>query len=102
MVTPDRVAFLGDSLIPVSLMNGFQFHCLGDIQGEMETLDWLERSNFSRNLLSHGGIDPDLATTVARNRELLSRIAGVSVQQQAGPGRPGRRHHEIFRCLKAP
>lgn len=77
MVTPDRVAFLGDSLIPMSLMNGFQFHYLGDIQGELETLDWLERSNFSCNLMSHGGIDPDLATTVARNRDLLSRITGV-------------------------
>ncbi len=74
IVTPDGVAFLGDSLIDPSIMKQFRFHYLADVRRELETLDFLENANFNYAILSHGGLVGDLAVTVTRNRELFQRI----------------------------
>lgn len=74
IVTPDRVAFLGDSLIDLSIMKQFRFHYLADLQKELETLDFLESANIDYAILSHGGLVGDLAGTVTGNRELFQRI----------------------------
>ncbi|HHW41811.1 MAG TPA: MBL fold metallo-hydrolase [Syntrophomonadaceae bacterium] len=85
IVTPDGIAFLGDSLIAPEIMKKFQFHYLADVGSHLETLDFLQESGFERAVLSHGGPLQNFMETVNRNRELFCKIINLILDMLRTP-----------------
>lgn len=75
VVTPDEVAFIGDSLIAPKILNNVNFLYLVDVDNQMQTLRNLENINTSGVFLSHGGLVRDAAFVIEQNRSLLEQLA---------------------------
>ncbi|HEX3011767.1 MAG TPA: MBL fold metallo-hydrolase, partial [Syntrophomonadaceae bacterium] len=61
ILTPDGVAFIGDSLIAPKILNNYGFLYIADVGKQLETLNYLGTADFSQVFLTHGGIIKDLA-----------------------------------------
>lgn len=95
IVTPDGIAFLGDTLIAPKIMERFQFHYLADVSSHFKTLDFLDNAAFDRVILAHGGPLRNLKDTVARNRELFCKIIDLMLDMLRTP----RSREEILTLL---
>lgn len=74
IVTPDGVAFLGDSLLADDILNHIPFPYLTDAAGHFATLDFLESADFPYTVLTHGGRVLDLKRLARRNREVSKTV----------------------------
>lgn len=74
VVTPDGVAFLGDSLLAGSTIEEYPLLCLADAGSQLETFDILEKTDFACAVLSHTGPVPDLIAAIEQNRRLFHEI----------------------------
>lgn len=74
IVTPDGVAFLGDSLLPDDILNHIPFPYLADATGHFITLDFLENADFPHTVLTHGGRVIGLKRLAERNREVCRAV----------------------------
>ncbi|MEN6461010.1 MAG: MBL fold metallo-hydrolase [Syntrophomonas sp.] len=85
IVTPDGVAFIGDSLISPKILNSYNFLYMADIENQLHTLDYLETVHFPTVLLSHGALIKDLPTVIHQNRLLLNQIMDFILKTLAVP-----------------
>jgi glyoxylase-like metal-dependent hydrolase (beta-lactamase superfamily II) len=85
IVTPDGVAFIGDSLISPKILNSYSFLYMADVGNQLETLDYLETTDLSRVFLSHGAIIKDQASVIQQNRLLLERLLSFILNLLAEP-----------------
>ncbi|CEO87454.1 MBL fold metallo-hydrolase [Syntrophaceticus schinkii] len=74
IVTPDGVTFLGDSLLADDILNRIPFPYLADANGHFTTLDFLQNTNFSYAVLTHGGQVIDVQRLAERNREVCRAV----------------------------
>ncbi len=75
LVTPDGVAFLGDSLMHEQMLREYPFLYMVDITRQLETLDFIRMQNWPLVLLTHGGLVNDLNGCVEKNRTRIMQIA---------------------------
>lgn len=75
VITPDGVAFAGDSLINPAILDDFSFLYLADIEAQLKTLELLAENPPDLVFLTHGGIIGDLPNAIKVNLDLLNRIA---------------------------
>ena len=74
IVTPDGVAFLGDSLLEDDYLESVPFPYLVDAAGYFTTLVFLQNTNFPYAILTHGGQVIDVQRLAGRNREVSRAV----------------------------
>lgn len=74
VVTPDGVAFVGDSLIDPNILKNFNFLYIGNVEDQFQTLDNLKQ-NAKTVFLTHGGIVQNVEYAIKQNEDLLKHIA---------------------------
>jgi glyoxylase-like metal-dependent hydrolase (beta-lactamase superfamily II) len=74
IVTPDGVAFLGDSLLADDIFNHIPFPYLVDAADYFVTLDFLQNTNFPYAILTHGGQVFDVQRLAGGNREVSRAV----------------------------
>lgn len=72
--TPDRVWFLGDSVLNGKCLKKYQFGYLVDVQGYLDTLSTLERLDGRLFIPAHGDVVEDIRPLAAGNRENIVAI----------------------------
>lgn len=75
LMTPDDVAFLGDSLMHEQMLMEYPFLYMFDITRQLETLDFIRRQNWPLVLLTHGGLVNDLNGCLEKNQARIMEIA---------------------------
>lgn len=85
IVTPDGVAFLGDSLLADDILNHYPFPYLVDAAGYFATLDFLEHADFSSAILTHGGRVRGLKRLVRRNRDASREVIKLILESTKEP-----------------
>lgn len=74
LVTPDGVAFLGDSLMHGDMLASYPFLYMVDITSQLATLDFILQKNWPQVFLTHGGLVDDLALCVKNNQARINDI----------------------------
>lgn len=95
LMTPDGVAFLGDSLMHEQMLMEYPFLYMVDITRQLETLDFIRIQNWPLVLLTHGGLVNDLGECVEKNRARIMQIAEEILTLLDS----GRSHEEILAAL---
>ncbi len=85
IVTPDGVAFLGDSLLADDIIENVSFPYLADTAGHFATLDYLESADFLSAVLTHSGQVVDLQRLVRRNRDVSRAVMNFILEVTKEP-----------------
>ena len=95
LMTPDGVAFLGDSLMHEQMLMEYPFLYMVDITRQLETLDFIRRQNWPLVLLTHGGLVNDLSACLEKNQTRILQIAEEILALLT----IGRSHEEILAAM---
>lgn len=102
IITPDGVAFVGDSLISPEILESYTFLYMMDIQLQINTLNYIEASYLPTVFLSHGGLVDNLALTIKQNKNLLERLIKFSLEVLVEPKSREQVVQEIAREFNLP
>lgn len=86
LLTPDGVAFMGDSLMHEQMLRSYPFLYMVDITRQLETIDFIGSQNWPCLFLTHGGLVADLSLCLEENRSRIARI-GDEILALLDPGR---------------
>lgn len=74
LVTPDGVAFLGDSLMHEDMLADYPFLYMVDITSQLATLDFILEHSWPQVFLTHGGLVDNLPLCVKNNQARVGSI----------------------------
>ncbi|MBN2898859.1 MAG: MBL fold metallo-hydrolase [Clostridia bacterium] len=75
IITPDRVAFIGDALLGDSFLEKHALMFTYDVAKHLETLETLKTVSADAFILSHGGLKTDILPLIEANRSSLLQVS---------------------------
>lgn len=80
MITPDRVIFVGDSLISREKLSEFPFLYVADVGKQLESLNKLRELDAEYMFLSHGGLQDNIVELIDANYRILMDIVECTLE----------------------
>ncbi len=102
IVTPDQVAFVGDSIISPERLEKEPSLCLADAGRYLKTMHYLQNKDFDRVCISHGGVLSNVKDVIDQNLNMFWELADIILSLAATPRTREEITAEVIQSQKMP